>query len=93
MTIPFVLNEITEATSPVKLFEYMAAGKPIITSDMNECRNYDSVHIYKDAESFTALARLALIERSSEEYTELLKKEATANTWRSRAKAVLEELQ
>ena len=93
MTIPFVLNEITEATSPVKLFEYMAAGKPIITSDMNECRNYDSVHIYNDAESFTALARLALIERSSEEYTELLKKEATANTWRSRAKAVLEELQ
>ena len=93
MTIPFVLNEITAATSPVKLFEYMAAGKPIITSDMNECRNYSSVHIYKDAESFTGLARLALIERSSPEYIELLRKEATENTWHSRAKAVLEEVQ
>ncbi len=93
MTIPFVLNEITEATSPVKLFEYMASGKPIITSDMNECRNYRSVHIYKDAESFTALAQLALIERSSDEYMALLRQEARENTWYSRAKAVLEALQ
>ncbi len=93
MTIPFVLNEITEATSPVKLFEYMASGKPIITSDMNECRNYRSVHIYKDAEGFTALAQLALIERSSDEYMALLKQEARENTWYSRAKAVLEALQ
>jgi len=92
MTIPFVLNEITEATSPVKLFEYMASGKPIITSDMNECRSYESVHIYKDAESFAELTERALIERSTPEYMELLKKEATENTWYSRAEAVLEEL-
>src|SRR5262249_53069951 len=32
--IPFRLNEITHATSPVKLFEYMAAGRPIVTTGM-----------------------------------------------------------
>ncbi len=42
-TIPFVLNEITECTSPVKLFEYMAAGRPIVTTDLPECRKYRSV--------------------------------------------------
>ena len=27
LTIPFLINEITKATSPVKLFEYMALNK------------------------------------------------------------------
>ena len=93
MTIPFVLNEITAATSPVKLFEYMASGKPIITSDMNECRNYGSVHIYKDCESFIELAEKSLKEAKDPEYIALLRREASENTWYSRAKAVLEEVQ
>ena len=33
MIIPFVLNEITSSTSPVKLFEYMAMKKPIVTTE------------------------------------------------------------
>ena len=93
MTIPFVLNDITAATSPVKLFEYMAAGKPVITSDMTECRSYRSVHICSDAHSFIALAELALSRRNDPEYTELLRKEASENTWQSRARAVLEALE
>lgn len=32
--IPFEVNEITNATSPIKLSEYMAAGKPAIASPM-----------------------------------------------------------
>lgn len=31
-TIPFLINSITNATSPVKLFEYMALEKPIVTT-------------------------------------------------------------
>ena len=45
LTIPFLINEITKATSPVKLFEYMALNKPIVTTDMDECRKYQSVLI------------------------------------------------
>src|SRR5207253_9623223 len=30
--IPFLLNDITMATSPLKLYEYLAAGKPVITT-------------------------------------------------------------
>ena len=32
MLIPFVTNEITENALPLKLFEYMACGKPIIAT-------------------------------------------------------------
>ena len=45
LTIPFLINDITRATSPVKLFEYMAMNKPIVTTDMDECRKYKSVLI------------------------------------------------
>lgn len=42
--IPFRLGEIAKTTSPLKLFEYFAIGKPvIITSDLLECIKYDGV--------------------------------------------------
>lgn len=93
LTIPFVLNNITESTSPVKLFEYMASKKPIITSDMNECRKYASVHIYHDADSFERLVRQSLEERHDPGYLALLEREAKENTWDSRALQILQALQ
>jgi polysaccharide pyruvyl transferase CsaB len=36
-TIPFLVNEVTHAVSPVKLFEYMAGGCPVVTPDLHEC--------------------------------------------------------
>ncbi len=37
-TIPFLINDITLSTSPIKLFEYMALGHPIVTTSLPECR-------------------------------------------------------
>ena len=37
LTIPFGINPITQATSPLKLYEYMALGKPVVTTAMKEC--------------------------------------------------------
>ncbi|MEF2965954.1 glycosyltransferase [Paenibacillus sp. M1] len=34
--IPFKYNELTKATNPVKLYEYLAAGKPVIASPLPE---------------------------------------------------------
>jgi len=36
--IPFVLNQVTHATDPVKLYEYLAQGKPVVATDMAEIR-------------------------------------------------------
>jgi O-antigen biosynthesis protein len=38
--IPFKQLPLTEATNPVKLFEYASAGKPIVATDLSELRNY-----------------------------------------------------
>lgn len=90
-TIPFLLNDITESTSPVKLFEYMAMGHPIVTTDMRECRKYKSVLIGKDNEDFVEKLDYALTLDKKDEYYTYLEEEALANTWREKA-AILDRL-
>lgn len=90
-TIPFLLNDITESTSPVKLFEYMAMGHPIVTTDMRECRKYKSVLIGKSHKDFIEKLDFALTLDKNDEYYNYLKEEALANTWKEKA-AILDRL-
>lgn len=92
LTIPFLINDITKATSPVKLFEYMALNKPIVTTDMDECRKYESVLIGHDHKEFMEQLDKAMELRNDPAYRELLDKEALENTWAEKAKSILDEL-
>src|SRR5205823_2010616 len=38
--IPFKKLPLTEATNPVKLFEYLSAGKRVVATDLAELRQY-----------------------------------------------------
>jgi len=87
-TIPFLINDITESTSPIKLFEYMAMGKPIVTTDMPECRKYDSVFIGKTHEAFIDKIDEALELQNDKNYIKLLKKEALENSWEAKAEDI-----
>lgn len=93
LTIPFVINQITHACSPIKLFEYMAAGKPIVASPMREILKYKSVLIADTPETFVNQLENALIKKDEPEYRLILKQEAEANTWRSRAKLLCQTLE
>lgn len=90
LTIPFVINNITKATSPVKLFEYMALHKPIVTTDMNECRKYKSVMRGVDHSDFLAKLDKALELKNDEKYIALLDQEARANDWSEKAKVIID---
>lgn len=90
-TIPFLVNDITNATSPLKLFEYMALGKPILTTDMRESRKYVSVNRATDRFDFLEKLRI-LLDFSPEDrpdYYADLAREAEENTWRSKTCTVL----
>lgn len=91
-TIPFVINDITNATSPVKLFEYMASGKPILTSALPECLQYPSVTIYQGAEDFIEKAEHLLLIRNHPDYIAQMDFEAKNNTWDARVSEILAEL-
>lgn len=90
--IPFLLNDITKSTSPVKLFEYMASGKPILTSAMPECLQYQSVLVYRDLEDFLDQVPNALSLAHEPSYLELLDSEARQNTWDARVQEILRTL-
>ncbi|MPQ43248.1 glycosyltransferase [Clostridium tarantellae] len=85
-TIPFVVNEITEATSPVKLFEYMALGKPIVTTNLPECKKYESPLVSESHEEFINNIRKSIELEKDNDYIELLRKEGNDNTWKQKAK-------
>ena len=89
-TVPFLINDITKATSPLKIFEYMALEKPIVTTAMDECKKYKSIFIANNKEEFIELIdkALKLNREENEEYYEILKKEALENTWDSKAKSI-----
>jgi len=88
--IPFVINEITRATSPVKLFEYMAGDRPIVTTPIEEARGYASVHIADGAEAFAAALETAYAGREDTTARRVRRAERDANTWAARAAAILD---
>lgn len=90
-TIPFQINDITQATSPLKLFEYMALGKPIVTTAMNECKKYNSVMIANSKEDFAKLIdhALEISKTHNEKYFNILDKEALENTWKEKSKIII----
>ena len=87
--VPFIKNDITDATSPVKIFEYMALEKPIVTTDINECKSYESCQIAYSDEDFIEKVDYAIkVLTHDDEYKRILKKEAGDNTWKHRAKQI-----
>jgi len=92
-TIPFQLNRITHATSPLKLFEYMAAGKPVVITAMDESRQYPGVLVASDAQDFAAKLDEALRLKDDPDYVALLRSVARENTWEARARQLLQALE
>jgi glycosyltransferase involved in cell wall biosynthesis len=91
-TIPFVINEITQCASPIKLFEYLAAGKPIVATDLPECRKYRGVLLARNNTEFVAQLDTAIKVSDDPEYRKILAEEARANAWRSRFELIESQL-
>jgi len=90
--IPFMLNEITHATSPLKLFEYMAGGKPVVVTPMHESIRYDGVLVADTFEAFSKRIDQALQLRNDRTYLHLVDQVALNNTWQARAEQILSVL-
>lgn len=83
--IPFLLNDITQSTNPVKLFEYMALNIPIVTTNLRECKKYKSALIGENYDEFIEKLDYALKIDKDDEYYTYLKDEALENTWEKKA--------
>jgi GT2 family glycosyltransferase/glycosyltransferase involved in cell wall biosynthesis len=82
--IPFRRTPLTEATNPVKVFEYLAAGKPVVAAALPELEPLaDVIHRYTTADQFIARVEQAVVEISADLSA---KRQAVArkNTWEMR---------
>ena len=91
--IPFKQGEIAKATSPVKLFEYMAAGLPTVcTRDLDECRGYEYVYMAENNADFEKKIKQAIADHKDDDCRKKLLAQAEQNTWTKRAEAIKEAL-
>lgn len=84
--MPFALNDATKYISPTKTLEYMAAGKPIISTKIKDVvRDYsDCVTLVETADDFCDAITLLFDKRANShtatKYTEILKNTSWDNT-------------
>jgi glycosyltransferase involved in cell wall biosynthesis len=83
--IPFKKDDVSSSIFPLKLFEYLGSGRPVVITDFNEDLEEftgDTVYICKNADEFTAAINLALNDTPFLQQKRL--KVAAQNTWEHR---------
>ncbi|EYE89475.1 glycosyl transferase [Fervidicella metallireducens AeB] len=51
--IPFIKNQLTDAVSPIKLYEYASSGIPVVSSNLKEVKNTMApIYVAKDTSDF-----------------------------------------
>lgn len=87
--IPYVENEYTRNVFPLKLFEYLAAGKPVVATGLPELAGYEPdvvvAHGLEEVEGAVAAALALRADRDVERRQQL----AAANTWDARTERLL----
>ena len=91
-TIPFRINAITQATSPLKLYEYFAGGKPIVTTPMAECEAYPEVRIAATAAEFASALDAAREQGRDPDFRAHLRALGRENSWSARVMTMLRAL-
>jgi len=86
--IPFLKNHLTDAVSPIKLFEYMAAGLPIVTTDIEECKFYKGCDIAYSYNDFLEKLQSSIFKKNDKSYQNLLQVETLENSWDARADTI-----
>ena len=90
--IPFLINQVTHATDPVKLYEYLSHGKPVVCTSMPELADRSHlVYIAADAPDFASKLDQAVAERD-EQLTQRRRSYAAQNTCTRRLDAIDTEL-
>jgi len=82
--IPFKIQPLTMATNPVKIYEYLTLGKPVVAIALPEIQELESLcYVAKNQDEFIALLAIAL-EENNELLIERRIEFAKSNQWSSR---------
>lgn len=91
--IPYSLNERTKSAFPIKLYEYLAQGKPVVTTSNPSLTNSKTVDqnllYYADTPDEFVLQVKKALKEDSEELRKRRIESAKKNTWKSRTDTLL----
>jgi glycosyltransferase involved in cell wall biosynthesis len=83
--IPFAMNESTKFISPTKTPEYLAAGKPVISTPIRDVvRPYgenDLVHIASTADELIAFSEHELVNKNKKKWLKKVDNFLAGNSW------------
>lgn len=90
-TIPFKIIPLTLATNPVKFYEYLSSGKPIVSIELPELLAYkEDCYLARNPDEFLAQLERAYNERKDEKLIRRRLKLASENSWDERVSTILE---
>lgn len=90
--IPFVLNDVTLATNPIKMYEYLAAGKPVVGSALPELEDVSRpgvVEVAHNADEFADRLTRALSISDNKSLTLARQDLARQNSWQRRYETII----
>jgi glycosyltransferase involved in cell wall biosynthesis len=83
--MPFALNDATKFISPTKTPEYLAAGKPVVSTSIRDVvwpyKNHHLVHIADSAQEFINAIEKAVHERNNPEWLDRVDHYLRDNSW------------
>ncbi len=87
--LPFKIIPLTLATNPVKAYEYLSAGKPVVAVDLPEMSQFDGlIRVAEDSEGFVKAVREAVEARESDAIAQRRRAFARSQTWVHRAESL-----
>jgi glycosyltransferase involved in cell wall biosynthesis len=90
--IPYARNQLTDSIFPMKVYEYLAAGLPVIATPLPALQAVTEVQSAADAESIAELIDEALAEDSPERRAER-SRAAAAHSWDRRLQEIAVAIQ
>lgn len=91
LIMPWNSSPWIKACNPVKLKEYLAVGRPVVSTPFDELQSYSGlVSIARNAEEFTQSIRAALAGTPD---VAAMRRRVTEETWEAKAGAVIDSLQ
>lgn len=83
-TIPFVIDGVTLKASPIKFYEYLASGIPIVSTDLPDLKDFSKVaSLVKNKEQFSSSLR-EVIKNDNKKLKEYRMKLAENYSWNHR---------
>ena len=91
--IPFKVTPMIEGCNPIKMYEYLSAGKPVITTNMPETSQFKEIYIGRTKEEFNQKIHQVLLEKNNIDKINQRIELAKNNSWTHRATEALEVIE